>query len=102
MIPTRRHTLTIGASVASRRLSGTVLENPIVVENIDGRTVRRIDFGPSSTIQARDARIGGWLRDAWRVSDRSDIDVGVRMDGNTFIGEAVPSARAGAEQNRPA
>jgi hypothetical protein len=89
------HALTMGSSVTPRRLSGTVFENPVVVENSDGQTVRSIDFGPGSTIRARDARISGWLRDAWRASDRAELDLGVRVDENLAIGGMVPSGRAG-------
>jgi hypothetical protein len=93
--PFGTHALTMGSSVTPRRLSGTVFENPVVVENSDGQTVRSIDFGPGSTIRARDARISGWLRDAWRASDRAELDLGVRVDENLAIGGMVPSGRAG-------
>ena len=89
------HSLTMGSSVTPRRLSGTVFENPVVVENSGGQTVRSIDFGPGSTIRARDARVSGWLRDFWRASDRAELDLGVRVDQSMAVGGLVPSGRAG-------
>ena len=94
---TRRgtHTLTIGGSVAARRMNGSLTENPVSVENAEGRVVRRIDFGEGSSIRARDARLGAWVRDVWRAGDRVEIDGGVRLDGNTGIDDTAPSVRTG-------
>jgi hypothetical protein len=92
---TGMHAVTIGSSITPRRLSGSVLENTLAVENAAGETVRTIDFAGASSIAARDARIGAWLRDVWHAHERLEIDAGARVDANTKVGGTAPSARAG-------
>lgn len=94
VIGRRSHDFTLGGEVASRRLRGGIAEAPIVVENAQGRTVRTLEFGPPSTIGAHDRPVGVALRDVWTVSDRTQIDAGVRLDHSRHGGGAL-SGRTG-------
>jgi carboxypeptidase family protein len=89
------HSLTLGGTVAWRRLTGVVTENPVVVQDDDGGVLRTLDFGPPANVGARDVASGAWLRDVWRASDRLEIDGGARIDDNNVVGTAVPSVRLG-------
>jgi hypothetical protein len=94
MVAGHRHDFTFGGEVAARRLRGHVAEGPVVVSDADGRTVRTIEFGPPSAISAQDRPVGLALRDVWQVSDRTQVDAGVRVDHSRHGGGA-PSARLG-------
>jgi hypothetical protein len=90
----RAHDFSMSGEVASRRLRGGVAEAPIVVGNADGQTVRTVDFGPPSTISARDRPLGLSVRDVWQASDRIQVDGGVRIDHSRH-GGGTPSGRVG-------
>ena len=46
-------------------------------------------------IRAHDGAAGGAVRDLWDLNDRLRADLGVRIDWNSFVQEAVSSPRAG-------
>jgi hypothetical protein len=71
-----------------------VTERPIVVQEADGRVMRTVEFGPSSAIGAADRPGGLAIRDVWRVSERMDVEGGLRMDHSRY-GGAAPSGRVG-------
>jgi hypothetical protein len=89
-----RHDITLGGEVAARRLRGRVAEGPVVVSDAEGRTVRTVEFGAPSALSAQDRPVGLALRDVWQVSDRTQVDAGVRVDHSRHGGGA-PSARLG-------
>jgi hypothetical protein len=90
----KAHDFTIGADVAARSLRGRIAETSIVVNDAEGRPVRRVDFGAPSDVQASDRPGALSLRDVWQASDRLQVDAGVRVDGSRYGGTA-PSGRAG-------
>jgi hypothetical protein len=91
----QRHDFTFGGEVAARRLRGHVAEDPVVVTDAEGRTVRTLEFGPPSAISAQDRPVGLVLRDVWQATDRTQVDAGIRIDHSRHGGGA-PSARLGA------
>src|SRR5262249_32951519 len=48
------HDITFGGRLAMRRLSGSVSDTPIAVEDTRGRLVRSVTFGPASSFAVRD------------------------------------------------
>jgi Carboxypeptidase regulatory-like domain len=96
VIGSKSHDFTLAGEVATRRLTGTVDEIPIEVYDIDGRLVRRVEFGPRSAIHAEDLPVSFAARDVWQATGRLTIDGGVRVDGGSGHAPATPSARAGA------
>ncbi len=88
------HDFTAATGVRARHLTGTVSEDPVVVDNERGETVRTVRFGPSSSIGARDWPYDAAVRDLWRVSGRLQVDAGLRIDGVDRYG-SLPSARGG-------
>ena len=90
----RMHDFMISGEVAVRQLRGHVAERPIVVQHADGSVMRTVEFGPSSAIAAADRPGGLALRDVWHVTERMDVEGGLRMDHSRYGGVA-PSGRAG-------
>lgn len=88
------HDVTVAGSVWSRRLHGSVTEEPVVVENDGGALVRSVRFGETSSLSARDWPYDASIRDLWHVSGRLQLDAGARVDGIRGYG-TLPSARAG-------
>jgi hypothetical protein len=64
------------------------------VNDADGRLVRSVEFGPPSTLSARDRSVALAVRDVWQVSDRLQLDSGARVDHTRYTG-GTPSVRAG-------
>jgi carboxypeptidase family protein len=96
LLGSRTHDFTIGGRVAARRLSASVADTPIVIEDELGRTVRTVTFGPATDFAVRDYPMALVGRDVWHVSDRVQVDAGVRLDHRGRHRRAPqPSARLG-------
>jgi hypothetical protein len=89
------HAVEVGGSVALRRLTGSVSETPVIVEDAAGRLTRRIEFDAAGAIDVGDRPTSAWARDVWQPHQRVQLDAGLRIDGNTAADAIVPSARAG-------
>ena len=91
--PATLTTSRLSGEIASSRLRGRVSESPIVVNDAQGRAVRTINFGGASAVSAYDRPVAMALRDVWQVSERMQVDGGVRIDHSRY-GGASPSGRA--------
>ena len=89
------HDFALTGEVSPRRLVGEIEETPIEVRDIDGRLVRKVEFGPRSTKRSEDRPVSFAARDVWQASGRLTIDAGVRVDGGSGHASMTPSARAG-------
>ena len=89
------HDTTLVGDVATQQLRGTVSEQTLFVRDTEGRLVRSVEFGPAAAISAKDWPVALALRDVWSISDRVQLDMGVRMDESHAHGGYWPSARAG-------
>ena len=89
------HSLTLTAHVAPQRLRGTVAEGPVLVEDIEGRVVRRVEFGPPSTLSASDRPMGFAMRDVWSAGDRLQVDARSTSGSRQLVqrGHAVGTGR---------
>jgi len=76
----KAHDLTLGGRLASRRLSGRVSNDPVRVDDLLGRTVRTVTFGPATAFDVRDHPASLLARDVWHLNDRVQIDAGARLD----------------------
>jgi len=76
----KTHDFTFGGRIASRRVSGRVTNTPVTVEDVDGRTVRTVTFGPAASYDVRDHPTALLARDVWHVTDRMQVDIGGRLD----------------------
>jgi len=95
VIASRLHDFTITGGVVTRRLNGSVANNPVSVEDAAGRLVRQVAFGPASSLSARDWPIRLAVRDVWQAGGRVTIDGGARLDYIRRHGGGAPSARVG-------
>ena len=80
LVGSKTHDITIGGRAASRHLSGRVSDTPIAVEDGSGRAVRTVTFGSATDFAVRDYPMALLARDVWHVSDRVQLDAGVRLD----------------------
>ena len=92
----RTHDFTFAGRAASRHMSGRVSNGPVTVEDLEGRTVRTVTFGPATDFAVRDAPISVLARDVWHVASRVQVDFGGRLDhrGRHRVGP-IPSGRLG-------
>jgi hypothetical protein len=96
LLGSKTHDITIGGRAASRRLTGSVANTPISVEDGFGRTVRTVTFESPTDFTVRDYPTALLARDVWHVSDRVQIDAGVRLDHRGRHKRApTPSGRLG-------
>jgi hypothetical protein len=96
MLGSKGHDFTIGGRVASRRLSGSVADTPIAIEDSSGRLVRSVTFGPTSDFVVRDYPMALLARDVVHMNDRLQLDLGARLDHRGRHRRAPqPSARLG-------
>jgi len=80
LVGSKTHDITIAGRAASRHLSGRVSDAPIAVEDGLGRAVRTVTFGSATDFAVRDYPMALLARDVWHVSDRIQLDAGVRLD----------------------
>ena len=76
----KTHDFTLGGRIAARRLSGRVSNAPLTVEDLNGRTVRTVTFGPPTSFAVRDNPTALLARDVFHVNDRLQLDFGGRLD----------------------
>ena len=88
------HDFTLSGEIGSSRLRGRVSDAPIVVNDAQGRAVRTINFSGASAVSAYDRPVATSLRDVWQVSERMQVDGGMRVDHSRY-GGASPSGRVG-------
>jgi len=88
------HEVTLQTSVQSERLDGTVAESPVEIHDTAGALVRTIRFGAPTAIAASDRSFSVAARDLWRVSERLELDAGLREDWSA-LGGSAPSGRVG-------
>ena len=93
--PLGRHDLTTLIAVRSERLRGSISERAVRIHDAEGRTVRDIAFGAPARLTAQATGLAVALRDLWQVSERLQLDGGVRLDRSALGGGAIPSLRAG-------
>src|SRR5262252_2052478 len=79
-IGSKAHEITFGGRLSSRRMSGSVADIPVSVEDTRGRLVRNVTFGPASQFAVRDYPMALLARDVVHLSDRIQLDVGARLD----------------------
>ena len=79
-IGTKAHDITLGGRLSSRRMSGSVADIPVSVEDTRGRLVRNVTFGSASQFAVRDFPMALLARDVMHLSDRVQLDVGARLD----------------------
>jgi hypothetical protein len=90
----RSHELSALTEVAALKMNGEIVERPVHVLDDAGNLVRKVTFGGSAALRSRDVMVSAALRDVWHVTDRAQVDLGVRLD-SSFETSTVPSARVG-------
>jgi hypothetical protein len=93
-IGARNHDFSLSGEVSARRLSGRIAESPVIVNDVEGRMVRSVEFGGPASFGAHDRPVGLAVRDVWHLTDRLQLDAGARVDHSRHGGGA-PSGRAG-------
>ena len=90
-----KHTVSAAVGVHHRWMEGTLTDQPIQILNADGLRVRSIQFEPAGTLVQGDTYGGIGVRDLWDVSDRLQVDLGVRLDASELTGGPTPAPRFG-------
>lgn len=90
----QQHLFKAGAQVLATGFDGIDRSRPIDVRGANGRLLRRITFRGSGELAASDVITSAYLQDHWQVSPRLALDLGLRYDHDSMIGESHFSPRA--------
>lgn len=93
--PAGPHLFKAGLDVLHARLEGKSTSLPIEVRRANGSLARRIDFGPTSPLDATTTDVGLFAQDRWQPSGRTLIDGGLRFDRDGVTGRWGVTSRAG-------
>jgi hypothetical protein len=89
------HAFSLSTDLRQRSMTGSVMHQPIEIENSAGQLVRSIEFGPSAGLSAEDMVGGAGLRDLWDVNARLQLDLGLRLDWQALDQGPTPAPRLG-------
>jgi len=89
------HTVSINGGIRRRSMGGSVTDDTIRVLDSYGNTVRMIQFGQAGALDATEYYGGGGARDLWDLTDRLQLDFGLRVDGGAAAGRLEPAPRFG-------
>jgi hypothetical protein len=90
------HSLSANVSTRYRSMDGTLVDSAIRIVDESGEVVRAIFFGPAGVLRTSDLGFGAGVRDLWDVTQRLQIDIGLRLDGGGTSDGVVPGPRLGA------
>ena len=66
---------------------------PIEMRGADGQLLKRITFRGPGELEASDVISSGYVQDHWQVSPRLALDLGLRYDHDSMLGESHLSPR---------
>ena len=90
---TQEHLFKVGAQLLATSFDGVDRSGPIEMRGADGRLLKRITFRGPGELDASDLITSGYVQDHWRVNRRLALDLGVRYDHDTMLGERHFSPR---------
>ncbi|MFB3922733.1 MAG: carboxypeptidase regulatory-like domain-containing protein [Terriglobia bacterium] len=90
-----QHTVKVGGNFVNRSYEGTSLSRPVQLLRPDGTLAGQIDFSGSSTLNAEDTEIAGFVQDHWAFNDQLAVDAGFRYSGQTIGETALFAPRVG-------
>ena len=88
-----QHLVKVGAQVFATSFEGFDRSGPIEVRGSDGRLLKRVTFRGAGDIEASDVMTSGYVQDHWQLSPRLALDLGLRYDQSSMIGESHLSPR---------
>jgi hypothetical protein len=91
---TQEHVIKVGGQLLATSFDGIDRSGPIEVLGADGRLLKRITFRGEGELEASDVLTSGYVQDHWQVSPRFALDLGVRYDHDSMLGEGHLSPRA--------
>jgi hypothetical protein len=83
-----RHLLTFGYSYAHSSYEGQVTNFPIQVLRQDSTLSSSISYGPALPSQAAKSNVALFAQDNWQIHPRLTLDLGVRLDHDSFSADA--------------
>ena len=89
------HALTTSADAERRAMLGAVADEPIQVEDAEGRMVRLVEFGRPAAFRAADTAGAVAIRDLWLINEHLEGDLGARLDWTRASREGLGGPRAG-------
>ena len=84
-----RHLLTFGYSYAHSSYEGQVTNFPIQVLRQDGTLSSSINYGPTLPSQVAKNNVALFAQDNWQIHSKLTLDLGVRLDHDSFSADAV-------------
>jgi hypothetical protein len=89
------HTLTTSADAGRREMRGAIADEPIEVEDAEGRLVRLVEFSGPAAFRVGDTERNVAIRDLWLINRQLEGDLGARLDWTGASRESLAEPRAG-------
>ena len=89
----QEHLVKVGAQVLATSFDGIDRSGPIEMRGADGQLLKRITFRGPGELEASDVISSGYVQDHWQVSPRLALDLGLRYDHDSMLGESHLSPR---------
>ncbi len=84
-----RHLLTVGYSYAHSSYNGEVGNLPVTVLRQDGTLSSSIGYGAALPSQAATNELAFFVQDSWQIHPRLTLDLGLRLDHDSFSSESA-------------
>lgn len=88
-----RHEVKIGTDLDRVTYDQSSARRPITILREDGTLSRRITFTDSPGFRKNNFEVGGYVQDRWSLSNRSLVELGLRLDWDEVIGRTSVSPR---------
>jgi hypothetical protein len=89
------HTITTSAEAGRRAMRGAIDDQPIQVEDAEGRVVRLVEFAGPAAFRTSDTQSSVAVRDLWLINGHLEADLGARLDRTSASQEGLVGPRAG-------
>ncbi len=89
----QEHLVKVGAEAFVTSFDGTDRSGPIEVVGADGGLLKRITFEGDGRLEASDVMSSAFIQDHWQLTPRLALDLGLRYDYSSMLGEGDLSPR---------
>ncbi len=90
-----KHNLQVGGDFFHRAYSGTSTSSPVLIDNMGGVTLERINFSGPANLSDEDTEYEAYAQDHWLVNDFLSIDYGLRFSSQNIGNLAAFAPRFG-------
>ncbi|MGH9445305.1 MAG: carboxypeptidase regulatory-like domain-containing protein, partial [Terriglobia bacterium] len=90
-----KHDLQVGGDFFHRAYSGTSTSDPVLINNMSGRTLEQVNFSGPATLSDEDTEYEAYAQDHWLVNNFLSVDYGLRFSSQNIGNLAAFAPRFG-------